>query len=172
MENVAVSVILPKGLKLRDGRMLYEDATFTFISGLTPFFCSVDQVRLEGGAFLAKVPDLTIAAMIYKYSKEISLLSYNLPARPAAGDEESAMARRWKLWSLARQTWVTAMASRELIQNVQELAGTKASKTLGNFAVQNFPAGTDSQADRVLASPHPATLLNAGPAEDVFRLKL
>ena len=52
--------------KLTDrGRTLLDDYTVTVIGTITPFYCSVEQVRLAGGIYLNKVSDTTIAAMIY-----------------------------------------------------------------------------------------------------------
>ncbi len=61
MQNLVLHIALPTGLKLADGRTLMRDITFDVISQLSPYYASVDQVKLEGGPALAKLSDITIA---------------------------------------------------------------------------------------------------------------
>ena len=137
MDNLVVHINLPKGLKLADGRMLLDDYTLTVVGTITPFYCSVDQVRLAGGIYLNKVSDMTIASMIYEKSKDADSFSYSLTTQPLVPDTAGSLA--WRTWNLklnARQNWVKWMTALQLILNVYELSGARGSHTLANFSVQ------------------------------------
>jgi hypothetical protein len=137
MENLAVHIVLPKGLRLKNGAVLGKEVTFSVVSAVTPFYCSVDQVRLASGIYLTKILDLTIASQIYESSKDADSQSYVRPRRPPAeADPDSQAVREYQLFVNARQNWVAATAAKALILGIWDLAGTRGSKTLANFSVQ------------------------------------
>lgn len=139
MDNLVVHIVLPKGLRLTNGTVLTREATFSVVSSISPFYCSVSQVRLHGGTYLNKLADTTIADMIYEISKDADSFSFSKPTPPVAGDDPEGLAtRKYKLWINARQNWVNMMAARQLILNVWDLAGTRGGKTLGNFSMQHM----------------------------------
>lgn len=133
MENTIVHITLPRGIKTTDGAVLNTDLTFDVISRLNPYYCSVDQVRLAGGMVIRKLSDLTVACQVYNSSREADLLCLH----PPTGTESD----EFKLFVGARNQWVTAVAARDLILNVNELLGRAGSHVLANFSVQR-------QADR------------------------
>jgi hypothetical protein len=137
MDNLVVHINLPKGLKLADGRTLMTDYTLTVVGTITPFYCSIDQVRLAGGVYLNKVSDMTIASMIYEKSKDADSFSYTLTAPPTVAYTSTNQA--WRTYNLklnARQNWVKWMTALQLILNVYELSGARGSHTLANLSVQ------------------------------------
>jgi hypothetical protein len=137
MDNLVVRINLPKGLRLADGRTLAEDYTVEVVGTITPFYASVQQVRLAGGIYLNKVSDITNAAMIYDQSKNADSFSYTLTAPPQIPYDPNSLA--WRTYNLklnARQNWVVWMSALQLILNVYELSGARGSHTLANFSVQ------------------------------------
>lgn len=137
MENIAVHIVLPKGLRLANGSMLHKEVTFTLVSSITPFYCSVDQVRHATGVYLNKISDLAIAGAVYEASKDADSYSYTTPKQPPPeADPESLEVKRYKLFINARQNWVVATAGKALMLSIWDLAGTRGSKTLGNFSIQ------------------------------------
>jgi len=143
MQNIALSVVLPKGLKLKNGQMLYDDTTFTFVSEITPYYASVDIVRLVGGAYTNKIPDLTIASMVFNVSQQADSHSYLMPATPQTTDPTDPQVRKMNLFLDARQNWVSNVSAASLVQNVWDILGARGSKTLGNFSNERL-AGVSS----------------------------
>jgi hypothetical protein len=135
MQNVVVHIVLPKNLRLKNGQILGSETTFSVASELSPFYCSIEQVKLAGGTYLSKLSDFTVASMVYEVSKDADSYSYNEPAYPGTSDPKSPQFKKWRLWINARQNWVTAITAKVLLQNVWDLAGTRGSKTLGNFSI-------------------------------------
>lgn len=138
-ENLVVHVTLPKTLTLVDGRVLGQAATFDTVGGLTPYYASVDEVRLMAGVYLRKIPDLTISCMIYHISQEADVLTYNHPWRPEDIDLETdpyhPYYKQWRDFEWARGKYVEHESARQLILNVFDLAMTRGTRTLANFSI-------------------------------------
>lgn len=126
MTNTVLHITLPAGLALVDGRKLDECVTFDVVSNLDPFYASVDQVKLAGGASLRKLHDLTIASQIYTCSKEASILNLNPPTNPQ-GNEYTNFIN-------SRNQWVVARSSYDLILSMGDLLAP-GSHVLANFSV-------------------------------------
>lgn len=136
-QNLVVHITLPKGLKLTNGQVLLQPITLSVTSGISPYYCSIDQVRLHGGTYLQKLGDLAIASEVYEISKSADGLTYRevyLPPNPTNPYEPAT--RIYNRFVDARQKWVIARATRELILNVWDMSGARGSHTLGNFSVQ------------------------------------
>lgn len=144
MKNLFVSVILPKGLRLKNGARLYQDATFTFSSQLSPFYTSVDIVRMIGGPMLSKVPDLTIAGMIFNASQQADSHTYVFPPEPQTDDPADPTFRRKQLFLNARSNWVSNTVAADLVGSIADMAGLRGSKTLGNFSTEKL-SGVNSE---------------------------
>jgi hypothetical protein len=127
VENIVVHITLPKGIKLESGAELKDDVTYDVISSLNPFYASIDQVRLEGGMYIRKLSDITIACMIYQASRDADMFCFS---PPSSSDVEAYM-----LYTNARNNWVTAKAAKSLILNVSGLLGTPGAHVLANFSV-------------------------------------
>lgn len=138
MQNAILTVTLPKGLRLKNGATLYRDVSFDFVSEITPYYTSVDIVRLVGGPFLGKIPDLTIASMIFNMSQQADSHTYVAPPTPMTKDPSDPGYRRFQLFQDARSNWVSNMVAADLIGNVADLAGARGSKTLANFSVERL----------------------------------
>jgi hypothetical protein len=135
-DNLVITISVPQTLKLTDGRIMGQSATFSVVGDLHPYYCSVDEVRLEGGTYLRRVVDLTIASMIYHISREADVLSYSHPFMPPEDTPEwDPVMKRWRNFEWAREHFVHCEAARNLILNVFDLAGTRGHRTLGNFAI-------------------------------------
>ena len=52
MQNLIFHISLPKGIKLVNGAPLMKDVTFDFISQITPYYSTIDMVRLAAGPTL------------------------------------------------------------------------------------------------------------------------
>ena len=138
--NLMVHITLPKKLALTTGAVLAQEVTFDILGDLHPFYASVDLIRLEGGMYLTKISDLTLAAMGYHASLEADALSYTAPPDPLEGATPSA---QWRLFDWAREQFVAVKAAHALILNVFDLAGTRGHRTLANFSIarQEFNRG-------------------------------
>lgn len=132
MDNLVLHIVLPKCLRLKDGRTMGKDTTLSVIGSIVPFYASIAQVRLAGGSNLNRLSDLTIACKIYEASKDADSLSYNT-VEPAAPNTESW--KRWQLWANARQSYVVAISAKEILTAIYDLLGSRTSKTLANFSV-------------------------------------
>jgi hypothetical protein len=127
MQNLIVHITLPKTLKLASGAALGQDVTFDVVSSLTPYYASIDQIRLYGGMYIRKLSDLTLAASIYSSSQEADLLTSQCSL-----DAGSSV---FKMYAGSRNQWVTAKAARNLILNLMGLVGMPGAHVLANFSV-------------------------------------
>src|ERR1017187_6299038 len=125
MQNLIFHISLPKGIKLMNGATLIKDVTFDFISQITPYYSTIDMIRLAAGPTLKKISDITIACQIYRSSNEADLIT---AARvPLSGLQHTRLIG-------SRLQYVTALASRDLMLNVVSLLGPGA-HVLANFSV-------------------------------------
>lgn len=126
MQNLVVHIVLPKGIRTVSGAALTRDVTFDVISELTPYYASVDQVRLEGGPLIRRLSDITLACMIYRTSQRANLLC---PRPPTGGGDDQI------IFEGARNQWVALSAARDLTLNMNQLLGQKGAHVLANFSV-------------------------------------
>jgi hypothetical protein len=146
MQNIVVHVVLPEGLALKDGSTLQEDTSFLLTDQVSPWYASVDQAKLEGGIYLTKVPEITMAAQIWNASKNADALSGRIPIEPPPGtpiDSSNHAGHQYFLFTHARNNWVALRAALDCIYNVFDLAGVRGSKTLGNFSVTRMSFARD-----------------------------
>lgn len=129
--NLVIHIVLPAGLTLVTGAYLAQPATYDVVSALTPFYASIDQVRLEGGVYLRKLSDLTLASQIYMASKAADLL---YPPGTTLGINSSPNAFRF---AGARQLYVQSLAAKKLIEGIITIVGNPSSHVLANFSVAN-----------------------------------
>lgn len=127
--NTVFHVTLPAGLTLVTGAYLVDSVTYDVVSGLMPYYASVDQVRLAGGVYIRKLSDLTIASMVYTASKEVDLM---YPPGTGLGLQSSPNSFRFVG---ARNLYAQNLAAKNLIENVIGLFGTPGSHILANFSV-------------------------------------
>jgi len=143
--NIVVTVQLPEGFGLTNGAILREPMQFQVISGLTPYYSSVDIVRLHGGVYLRKVSDLTLAGMIYWQSKQADALTWSLPMIPPSYAPFTDFQEvHFRNFMMARSSWVTFMCAQQLILNMFDLNAVRGSKTLANFSVSRQDFSSDS----------------------------
>ena len=92
------------------------------LSSIIAFYASIEEVRLEGGVYLNKLPDISIAAQIWQASKNADALSYSIPPLPPEGALPTDMAvRTWRLFAHARNQFVALQAAYDTIQNVFDI---------------------------------------------------
>jgi hypothetical protein len=127
--NTVVHIVLPAGLTLVNGAYLANSTTYDVVSGLVPFYASIDQVRLEGGMYVRKLSDLTIASQIYMSSKAVDLL---YPPGTTLGITNSPNSFRF---AGARQLYTQSLAAKKLIEAVIGLLGIPSSHTLANLSI-------------------------------------
>lgn len=143
--NIVVTIQLPQGFALTNGAQLPEPMQFQVTSGLSPYYSSVDLVRLHGGIYLRKVSDLTIAGMIYWNSKQADALTYSLPMMPPAYAPFTDFQEvHFRNFMVARSSWVTFMSAQQLILNMFDLNAVRGSKTLANFSVSRQDFSNDN----------------------------
>lgn len=135
MQNLVLHICLPKGLALTNGQTLMQDITYDIVSQLTPYYASVDQVKLAGGMYIGRVPDLTVAYQIYAASQIADLISpitigenYYDPSFSTLPVNQSKMVK-------AINQWVTAAAAQAILLNIIGLIGTPGAHVLANFSV-------------------------------------
>lgn len=126
MTNLVVRVTLPKGLKLQTGAFMAENMSVEVIANLSPFYASVAECRLEGGPYMAKLKDTTIAAQIYRSSKEAD----QKQDRPPTPTTDAG-----RRFYAARNFWTTANAVYSLLVSLSGLVGYTGGHVLGNFSV-------------------------------------
>jgi len=142
MLNTVVHVTLPKGFALTNGATLVDDTDFMVLGTISPWYSSVDQVRLEGGIYLRKLSDLTIAAQIWQTSLDADVIAAVPPAPPAPGTAPSDYGYRvWNNFVHGRNQWVSQRAALDIITKAFDLSGVRGSKTLGNFSVMRMAFG-------------------------------
>jgi hypothetical protein len=127
MNNLMVHVTLPKGIRTVSGAILAKDVTFDVISQLSPYYASIDQVRLTGGMLMRKLSDVTVACSIYNTSQKADLLCLHPPAPTSVDD--------YRLFIGARNNWVSISTAHELSLNMSQLLGQKGAHVLANFSV-------------------------------------
>lgn len=127
--NTVFHITLPAGLTLTNGSSLNTPATFDVVSALMPYYASVDQIRLQGGIYLRKLADLTIAAMIYNSSKEVDLL---YPPGAQTTFQNSPNVFRFVG---SRGQYTQALATKKLIEGIIYLFGMGASHILANLSI-------------------------------------
>lgn len=124
--NLVFHIAIPRGLKLKNGAKLYKDVTFDFISAITPYYSTIDMVRLAGGPALSKLSDITLACQVFQSSQEADLIT---PTHvPTAGPHYARFVG-------SRMQYVTALAARDLCLNITNLLGG-AAHVLANFSVE------------------------------------
>lgn len=133
MQNLVLHICLPRGLALTNGARLMEEATIDVISKLTPFYASVQQVKLAGGMYLNRIPDQTIAMQIYASGQELDLITPR-PIANIGANGEPVNEREARVLGAVNK-WVTADAARSLLLNVIGLVGMPGSHVLANFSV-------------------------------------
>jgi hypothetical protein len=154
IHNLVLHITLPAGIQTSDGAVLNECVTIDAVSGLCPFYASVDQVKLLGGPGLRRMIDFTIAGQIYMLSKQVDLIvphqpwgfnnggipySYANPESLPYGDWPTAAApwypfADWMVFVGARNQWVANKAAQELLLNASILMAP-GSHVLANFSV-------------------------------------
>jgi hypothetical protein len=132
MINLILHITIPAGLRLQSPSnvvsTLAEPVTFDLLSACTPFYASVDQVRLSGGPLLRSLQDITIASQIYNNSKEADLLHVRKVSAYGPSD-------RLTRYQGAQNQWVQSKAARELLLNISTQLGGPGSHVLANFSV-------------------------------------
>ncbi len=127
--NMVFHVTLPEGLTVVNGAYLGCPATFDIVSALTPYYASIDQVRLQGGLYLRKLSDLTLASMIYNCSKEVDLLY-----PPGALTTFSNSPNTFRFFG-SRNQYIQALCAKKLMENILGLVGVPASHVLANLSI-------------------------------------
>lgn len=138
--NIVFHITLPQGLALvndnatppthNNGAYLTTPVTFDVVSSLMPYYASVEQVKLQGGLYLRRMSDLTVASMIYNASQQVDLLNVNPPILIANSGNVTRFYG-------SRNQYVQALAAKLLIENIIGLIGNPSSHTLANFTVTN-----------------------------------
>jgi hypothetical protein len=126
LENLVLHIVLPQGIRTTTGATLMQPVTFDAVSSLSPFYASVDQAKLTGGWNLRRLSDLTIAGQVYMASKAVDMMNYRHPV-PSDTNHYATFVN-------ARNLWVTAKASYDLILSLGNLLGPS-SHVLANFSV-------------------------------------
>jgi hypothetical protein len=126
MTNLVVRVTLPKGLRLVNGAFADKPLCVEVIADLSPFYASIPQVRLEGGPYMVKMKDATVAAQIYQSSKEADQKQDILP--PIASHDG-------KRFYPGRNFWVINNAVYSLLVSISGLVGYTGGHVLANFSV-------------------------------------
>jgi hypothetical protein len=150
-QNLVVRIALPANLALTDKSVMGEEVTFEVTGTITPWYCSIDQVRLEGGAYLRNLSDLTIAAMIYQAGRDCDAITYMVPP-PGPGGEtvQGAADEQYMRFNLARQRYTQLTATRNLILNLWDVNMNRGTKTLANFSVSQSSQTKDEEVPKKL----------------------
>ena len=151
MTNLIIRISLPKGMATVGAAALKDDTTFEVVSTIDPWYCSIDQVRLEGGSYIRNSSDITVAAMIYTAGREISTQIYKQPCVPSPGASPTDLSvQRYQRFLIARQRMTTLKASMRLIVNLWDVNSSRGTKTLGNFSVSRVSQTKDEEVPKKL----------------------
>src|ERR1035441_88851 len=112
MTNLVVRVTLPQGLALTTGAFLDRNLSIEVIADLAPFYASIAQVRLEGGPYMVKMKDTTVAAQIYQSSKEADQKQELLPMPGSVRGNRFYPARN--LWTIGNTVYRSEEHTSEL----------------------------------------------------------
>jgi len=146
MTNIIINIVLPPNLLLMDGSILDQEVSFMLTDQIDPWYASVDEVKLEGGIYLTKLPEITMASQIWNASKFCDALTCHEPTLPpqlTPYDPGHLGAHKYFLFNTARNRFVSVRAALASIYNVFDLAGVRGSKTLGNFSVTRMSFARD-----------------------------
>lgn len=152
-QNLIVRIVLPPTLALENKATLEQETTFEVVGSITPWYCSIDQVRLEGGSYLRNLSDLTIAAMIYKAGRDCDAISYFQPHLSMAGSGSlynDLAHQQVNRFNMARQRYTQCVAARDLILNMWDVNMNRGAKTLGNFSVSKSAQTKDEEVPKKL----------------------
>lgn len=131
MLNLILHITIPAGLRLVNPvapnvtQTLQEPVTFDILSACSPYYASVDQVKLAGGPMMRQLQDITIACSIYQTSQQADLI-----ARSSRGSTDD----RFRFTG-AQNQWVQAKSARDLLLSISTLSGGPSSHVLANFSV-------------------------------------
>lgn len=126
MTNLVVRVTLPQGLALTTGAFLDRNLSIEVIADLAPFYASIAQVRLEGGPYMVKMKDTTVAAQIYQSSKEADQKQELLPMPGSV---------RGNRFYPARNFWTIGNTVYSLLVSISGMVGYTGGHVLANFSV-------------------------------------
>lgn len=154
MDNLIVRIVLPQGLALKNNQYLIEDTTFEIVGHITPWYCSVDQVKLEGGPYIRGLSDITISAMIYQHGRTCDAITTFAPQPPQpSGTAFATLGQEtYQRFLLARQRYVQLKATKDLMLNLWDVNVTRGSKTLGNFSVSQVSQTKDEEVPKKLTT--------------------
>ena len=120
-KNNLVTVTLSPGIASTSGETFSEAIELEFFTDLSPYYTSVNKVKLEVGSLVTEIKDLTSAMAILEASVEADALSF------------SPTEINSKLFKHARREYVTAASAFRLVSNVG--GNLLKSKTLGDLSV-------------------------------------
>ena len=151
MENLIIRICLPKGLATVTSAALKDDTTFEVVSTVNPWYCSIDQVRLEAGSYIRGSRDITIASMIYTMGREVGTQIYVKPVVPLSSTGPDDLSwQRYQRFLIGRQRYVTLKTAFRLVINLWDVNSSRGSKTLGNFSVSRASQTKDEDVPKKL----------------------
>jgi len=120
-DNNLVTVTLLSGIASTAGETFAETIELEFFTGLSPYYTSVNKVKLEVGSLVTEIKDLTSAMAILEASIEADALTF------------SSIEINSELFKHARREYVTAASAFRLVSNIG--GNLLKSKTLGDLSV-------------------------------------
>ena len=117
-------VIELRGIKDMSGASLDDESWFT--SRYTPMYATFDQILSSVGSIIGDIDDDTVNYLIFRYSKYVDGLTFNMPHSTRT---ESYM-------SYVKNQYVVLNVSIELIENISLTLGAPKSKSLGDLKVE------------------------------------
>lgn len=117
-------VIELRGITAVNGETVEDESWFT--SRYTPMYATFDQVISAVGSIVGDIDDDTVNYLIFRYSKYVNGLIFNMPHNTRT---ESYM-------SYVKNQYVVLNVSIELIENISLTLGAPRSKSLGDLKVE------------------------------------
>lgn len=127
LENEFIIVELDETVASYTGLTLGEDVQLGFATRLTPFYSSIDLVRMEVGPWIDYIPDITLALMIHWASKEAD---FTVCKSPNNSERLRFALAKFVIYDTALRTLFLPGAS-----NYQPTAGSGATKWLGDLRI-------------------------------------
>ena len=138
LDNNLVTITLDSDISSVGGVDLGTDYSFWFTTTYSPYYCTLQKIKLDAGFYLSTVPDDTINMAIFTASEAADALTWN-----DSNNTDS-------FYKFVRTQWTCCKAQEILLINVLAGRSNLKSKQLDDFRVEYQP-GNNEILDRALS---------------------
>jgi len=135
--NNMVDVVIDESIRGVDGSQMAAEYSWWFTTTYSPYYCTLQKVRLEVGAYIPAVIDDTINMSIHQASIDADALTWNTSASSS-------------FYTWVRGKWACCKAQEVVLLNAMQSQDKLKSKSLGDLSVE-YNIGDNDALDRALA---------------------